>query len=275
MPPPSEFKLRTSLKPHLHSGRQTRSVIWGIWICLLPGWAVHFSIFGPESARILLIALAAAAGLEWSIHALTKPGPARQNDLLPNDVILTMTLFGFLIPNGLPWPMITLGALTAVCSLKLFGGLGQNLFHPALVAHALLLQFFSLESLRGYPHGGSGIALTAAIWLGGMVMTAKKWAPWQVPLAYWAGASAISAAAGFHLTDILRSGMLALGAFFFAPDPAVSGITKMGRWMSGLAAGVLTAVFRIWQSDAAAVTYALLITEGLAACFDRLGQKAK
>jgi electron transport complex protein RnfD len=94
--------------------------------------------FGISALFVVAAACAGAAGCEWVFTRAEKPSPLRDTSAVTTGVLLGLTL-----PPALPLWMAFLGGLAAVGLGKLvWGGLGQNLFNPALVGRAFLQAAF-------------------------------------------------------------------------------------------------------------------------------------
>jgi electron transport complex protein RnfD len=110
-------------------------MMWVV-IALLPGVAVSFYYFGLEAVRTMVIATAACMAFEFaSMKFLGTKG-----SLKDMSAVVTGILLGMNLPATSPWWMIVAGAFIAMFVAKhLFGGLGCNIFNPALTARVFLL----------------------------------------------------------------------------------------------------------------------------------------
>jgi len=96
--------------------------------------AIYF--FGWQTVAVLGVALLAAAGVELLFAwGLKRP-------LITEEVWLIALIYGLLLPPNLSLGLVALGAVAAMLSRALFGGLGRYLFHPALVGKAFLIVLF-------------------------------------------------------------------------------------------------------------------------------------
>ncbi len=137
-------KLIVSLSPHVHGTDSVEKNMYGVIIALVPALLVSFLYFGLGSAIVCLTSVAACVFFEWAISKYI----LKQNSksILDGSAILTGLLLGFNLPSNLePW-IIVIGALVAIGVGKMcFGGLGCNIFNPALVGRCFLLVSFPAQ----------------------------------------------------------------------------------------------------------------------------------
>ena len=137
-------KLIVSLSPHAHGTDTVERNMYGVIIALLPALLVSFYFFGLGSVVVLATSVAACVCLEWAINKFMLKNP--RNTVLDGSAILTGLLLGFNLPSNLPIWIIIIGAIFAIGFAKMpFGGLGNNLFNPALVGRAALLVAFPAQ----------------------------------------------------------------------------------------------------------------------------------
>ena len=137
-------KLIVSLSPHAHGTDTVERNMYGVIIALVPALLVSFYFFGLGSVVVLATSVAACVLLEWAINKFMLKNP--RNTVLDGSAILTGLLLGFNLPSNLPIWIIIIGAVFAIGFAKMpFGGLGNNLFNPALVGRAALLVAFPAQ----------------------------------------------------------------------------------------------------------------------------------
>ncbi len=137
-------KLTISLSPHVHGGDSVQKNMYGVCIALLPALIASFCFFGLGAVKVMLASVLSCVFFEW---AITKFILKRDRlTILDGSAILTGLLLGFNLPSNLPIWIIILGALFAIGVGKLtFGGLGQNIFNPALAGRVFLLISFPVQ----------------------------------------------------------------------------------------------------------------------------------
>ena len=137
-------KLIVSLSPHVHGTDSVERNMYGVIIALMPALLVSFYFFGVGSVVVMATSVAACVFLEWAINKYMLDNP--RNTVLDGSAVLTGLLLGFNLPSNLPIWMILIGAVFAIGFAKMpFGGLGNNLFNPALVGRAALLVAFPAQ----------------------------------------------------------------------------------------------------------------------------------
>ncbi|MCH1930171.1 electron transport complex subunit RsxD [Shewanella sp. A25] len=136
------FKIASS--PHVTRNLQTSTVMQRVILCLLPGLVVQCAFFGWGTLIQVLLAIAVALACEAAVMKLRNR--SIKSALSDNSAMLTAMLIGVAIPPLAPWWMIVLGTVFAIVIVKhLYGGLGHNLFNPAMAAYVLLLVSFPVQ----------------------------------------------------------------------------------------------------------------------------------
>ena len=137
-------KLVVSLSPHAHGTDSVERNMYGVIIALLPALLVSFWFFGIGSVIVTATSVAACVLLEWAISKyILKQARTTVKD---GSAILTGLLLAFNLPSNLPVWIVIIGALFAIGVAKMsFGGLGNNIFNPALVGRAALLVAFPAQ----------------------------------------------------------------------------------------------------------------------------------
>ncbi|MFA9390437.1 MAG: RnfABCDGE type electron transport complex subunit D [Prolixibacteraceae bacterium] len=129
--------------PHIHQGDSVNKIMYRVIFALLPALAWSFIVFGISAVFVSLTAVVACVVFEWLIQKfIMKIEPSIQD----GSAILTGILLAMNVPSGIPIWMIVIGSLVAIAIAKLsFGGLGQNVFNPALVGRVFLLISFPVQ----------------------------------------------------------------------------------------------------------------------------------
>ena len=132
-----ELLLTTS--PHLHSRWTTRQVMWFVVLALIPSVVSAVVFFGPYQLLILTVAVAFAVGTEALIQYLMK----KPVEVMDGSAVITGLMLGLILPPNFSLAFTALGSVFAIAMGKLiFGGLGYNIFNPALVGRAFLQAAF-------------------------------------------------------------------------------------------------------------------------------------
>ena len=129
--------------PHLHGNNSTTKIMRDVVIALLP--ALGFSVYryGLNALYITAISIVSCMIFEWTINKYLLK---KANTLTDYSAALTGLLLAFNLPPNLPTGIVILGALVAIGLGKMsYGGLGRNLFNPALVGRVFLLISFPVQ----------------------------------------------------------------------------------------------------------------------------------
>ncbi|OEE74513.1 electron transport complex subunit RsxD [Enterovibrio norvegicus FF-162] len=136
--------------PHNHNRKSTSDIMMMVFLCAVPGIAALCYFFGWGVLFQVAIASVTALLAEAAIVALRQRPVKRY--LQDNSALLTGMLIGVSIPPFAPWWIAVIGSLFAIVIAKhLYGGLGQNLFNPAMVAYVVLLISFPVQMTTWLP----------------------------------------------------------------------------------------------------------------------------
>lgn len=147
-------KLTISLSPHIHSGGSINRCMWNVVIAMIPAFAVALWTFGIPALWVTLISIASCLATEWLI---TRFMFHRPSTLANGSALITGILLAFNLPSILPWWMVIIGSIVAIGIGKMsFGGLGCNIWNPALVGRVFLLLSFPAAMTTWNPDVASG-----------------------------------------------------------------------------------------------------------------------
>ena len=289
------MKLTVASSPHIRGNFRTSRLMLDVVLALLPALAVGTYVLGLRALLVALISVAAAMTTELCYSWIFK----KRNTVIDCSAMVTGLLFAMTLPVSVPYWVAAAGSAFAILAAKLmFGGLGQNIFNPALLARAAVMVLFP-ASLTRYPAlgvdavtgatplhhmvmpalpeesildmflgncpGSIGEISALALILGGVYLVTRKVISARIPLAYIGSVAVLTLV--FHKTDdalswmlySLFSGGLMLGAIFMATDYVTSPVTKRGQIIYGVGCGVLTVLFRYFGLFPEGVTYAILL----------------
>jgi electron transport complex protein RnfD len=170
-----------SASPHLRDSSTSARVMWWVVAALAPASVASVWIFGWRSLLVQALSVAACLAAE----ALSELALKRPITLGDGSAVVTGLLLAFTSPASSPWWMILIGAAVAIFLVKqLFGGLGYNIFNPALAARAVLLSSWPVlmtawsEPVRSFLRAD---VVTAATPLGVMKEAARAGAAFSPP----------------------------------------------------------------------------------------------
>ena len=138
-----ENKLIVSPSPHIHSGDSIERNMYNVLIALIPAFLVALYVFRLDALIITLSAVVFCVLFEYIIvKYLIKKTPS----IFDGSAIITGVLLAFNVPSNLPLWILALGCLFAIGVVKLsFGGLGNNIFNPAIAGRIFLLISFPAQ----------------------------------------------------------------------------------------------------------------------------------
>ena len=130
------MRLKISNSPHLLSNLNTPHIMTQVLIALLPATVASIYFFGTKAAWLISNCVVSAAATEYIILKMRKK-PQTLGDF---SAVLTGLLLALILPPSTKWYAASLGSIVAVAIGKhIFGGLGSNIFNPALVGRAFLM----------------------------------------------------------------------------------------------------------------------------------------
>ena len=137
----SNFTISPS--PHVHGGDSIEKNMYGVLIALVPTFIFSIVFFGLGAILVTLTSVVACLVFEYVIQKyLMKQRPT----IWDGSAIITGVLLAFNLPSSLPLWIVVIGALVAIGIGKMsFGGLGNNIFNPALVGRVFLLISFPVQ----------------------------------------------------------------------------------------------------------------------------------
>ena len=297
------MKLTVASSPHIRGDFRTSRLMMDVVIALMPALIVGVWQLGLRALWVALVCVGTTAASVWLYSLLTRT----RNTIIDGSAVVTGLLLALTLPHTVPYWLAIVGGVFAIVVIKaLCGGLGQNIFNPALAARAFMMLIFPvgltryvgvdgvssatplhhmvmpalpeesvLDMFLGRCPGSIGELSALALLLGGAYLVIRKVISPRIPVAYLGTVAIVTLV--FHKTDApvqwmlysLLSGGVMLGAIFMATDYATSPVTAMGQWIYGVGCGVLTVIFRYFGIFPEGVTYAILLMNALVWVIDR------
>lgn len=133
---PGLVNLYVSISPHVKTDVSVAKIMWTVVACLMPSLILSIFIFGFQTLVITLISVVSCVATEAISHKLLhRPIPIKDGS-----AVITGVLLAYVIPPGVPFWMPILGAVMAIFVTKvLMGGIGFNIFNPALIGRAFMV----------------------------------------------------------------------------------------------------------------------------------------
>lgn len=133
-------KYLVSPAPHLHVKTSTQSIMRDVLIALAPAVIVSIVFYGWRELMVLAVSVASCVLTEWAVTRFMLKKPSTVSDL---SAAVTGVLLAMNLPASIPWWVNVIGGVFSIGVIKMtFGGLGQNVFNPAIAGRIFLLISF-------------------------------------------------------------------------------------------------------------------------------------
>jgi len=292
--------------PHLSDPATTRRLMIDVIVALIPAFVAAVVLFRFNAIRLTVLCLAGCLASEYVFNAIRK----KPNSLGDFSAVVTAIILAFSLPTTLPSFAVVLGSVVAIAIGKMmFGGLGHNIFNPAMVGRAFLMAAFpvlmttwvatdansqqtplaqikpadiattlpaAIDLFIGRTGGCMGETSVMALLIGAAYLLIRRTIDLSIPLGMLGAAFVFAAIAYLAAPDRfanpmfhLGAGALVFGAFFIATDLVTSPLPKTGRWIFGAGCGVLTMVIRQFGTYPEGVMFSILLMNGLAPLISR------
>lgn len=288
-----------SASPHIHSRESVSKVMWAVFGALVPAAVAAAVIFGLAAVKIMAISVLSCLFTEALIQKLTR----KKITISDGSAALTGLLLAYNLSPRVPFWMPVLGGFFAIAIAKhAFGGLGANIFNPALAGRAFLLtswprqmtefyQPFSADAITtatplaalkegmspnlsyadlffGRHAGCLGEVCIFALLIGAAYLLWKQYIWWHTPVGFILTVGLLSSFKGDPIFSILSGGLI-LGAFFMATDYVTTPLTKKGQLIFGIGCGLITFVIRKFGGYPEGVSYSILMMNAAVPLIDR------
>lgn len=295
--------LKMGPSPHIRTKETVDDVMYDVIIALLPALLAACYFFGIRAIVVTAVSILSCMVTEFVCQKLMK----QDVQIFDGSAIITGILYAFVIPPYMSLIYVVVGAVVSIALGKMvFGGLGHNIFNPALVGRAFVqaswpvaITTFMYDDVGGATlldamkrglatdsaliEGGNlylntfigrmggclGETSVLAILLGGVYLIYKKQIDWKVPTIMIGTVFIASLIAGANPFLHIFSGGLFLGAFFMATDMVTSPHTTKGRAIFAFGIGVLVSLIRFKGGYPEGVAYSILIMNGFVPLINR------
>jgi len=297
--------LIVSVSPHQKERIDTPKVMRGVIYALMPAVIASIYFFKVKAFLLIVVCIFGSVLSEVLFQKLRR----KPITIYDGSALLTGLLLALVLPPSIPLWAGFLGAVMAiVLGKQIYGGLGQNIFNPALIGRAFLMATFpvmlttwvkpgfdvvttatplsmlkfdhnitsTLYLLFGNIGGSLGETSAIALIIGAIFLLIKKYMDWRIPVTYLGTVAVLSSILylikpGQYASPLfhLFAGGLMLGALFMATDPATTPITKKGRYIFGAGCGLLVVLIRNWGGLPEGVMYSILLMNAFTPLINR------
>lgn len=289
--------------PHIRTAETVDKVMYDVIIALVPALLMAFYVFKVKALLVTAVSVIFCMLTEFVFNKVRK----QECTLHDGSAIVTGILFAFVVPAGMGLQYVAIGAIVSIALGKmLFGGLGQNVFNPALVGRAFVqaswpvaITSFALDGMAGATMldgmkrslpladilikgdnlymsaligkmgGCLGETSALALLIGGAYLIYKKQIDWKMPAIIIGTVAVLTAVAGADPVMHVLSGGLMLGAFFMATDMVTSPVTPKGKIIYAFGIGALIALIRLKGGYPEGTAFSILIMNGITPLINR------
>lgn len=301
-----EENFLVSVSPHIKSPEDISKIMYTVLIALIPVFVASVYFFRLLAIKLTAVCIITAVATEYIFQRLRK----KNITVFDGSAFITGLLLAFTLPPSLPLWTASLGTFFAIAFGKqIFGGLGYNIFNPALLGRAFLMaafprlltswtEPFSLDAVTlatplaqmkfshsfvsykslflGNVSGCLGETSALAILTGASFLLIKRLIDWRIPAGYLGTVALLSGI--FWLINPVKfatplwhllAGGLILGAFFMATDMVTTPVTKKGRLLFGIGCGIILILIRFWGGLPEGVMYSILLMNAVTPLINR------
>ena len=300
-------KIHVSSSPHFNLKCNTTMIMGTVLVALLPEIIMGIVLFGVAALIRILVSVASCVCFEYLFQKVTK-----QKIVIGNlSACVTGVMMALVSPSTAPVWMFVVGAAVAMIVAKgLFGGIGSNVFNPALTGRAFMFLSFpaamgaswmapkivaAVDAVSSAPTlppikagtfaveqgtywqyfignraGCIGETSTLLILISFAFLALAHIIDWRAPVAMVGTVAICSCIAGEDVAMALMTGGLMFGATFMVTDYATAPLTKKGRLVFGFGCGLITFLIRKFGGYPEGVMFSILIMNSVAPFLNNL-----
>lgn len=299
-------KMILSSSPHISSGRKTQALMFTVVASLIPECVYGVVIFGIPALITILASVASSVLFEFLFNLLAK----KKQTVSDGSAIITGILLALVLPPTIPvWQTVLGAAFGIIVAKSLFGGLGSNVWNPALTGRAFLFVSFPvamgsawitplpdavstatilpaiksgaftpsreiyLQYFFGNRAGCIGETSILLILISFVFLLATRTIDWRAPFAMVATTVILTWISGGDILMALLSGGLIFGATFMVTDYVTAPVTKPGRLIYGAGCGLITFLIRKFGGYPEGVMFSILIMDSLAPFLNKISRR--
>ncbi|MBQ8663794.1 MAG: RnfABCDGE type electron transport complex subunit D, partial [Eubacterium sp.] len=149
------MKLTVASSPHIRGNFRTNRIMMDVVIALLPSLAVGIWKFGIQALVVTAVSILSAVATEYLYSLAMK----KRNTVVDCSAVVTGLLLAMTLPATVPVWQVVIGNVFAILFVKvLCGGLGQNIFNPALAGRALMMILWPASLTRFFEGGVDAVS---------------------------------------------------------------------------------------------------------------------
>lgn len=299
-------KMILSSSPHISSERKTQALMFTVVASLIPECVYGVVIFGIPALITILASVASSVLFEFLFNLLAK----KKQTVSDGSAIITGILLALVLPPTIPvWQTVLGAAFGIIVAKSLFGGLGSNVWNPALTGRAFLFVSFPvamgntwitplpdavstatilpaiksgaftpsreiyLQYFFGNRAGCIGETSILLILISFVFLLATRTIDWRAPFAMVATTVILTWISGGDILMALLSGGLIFGATFMVTDYVTAPVTKPGRLIYGAGCGLITFLIRKFGGYPEGVMFSILIMDSLAPFLNKITRR--
>lgn len=295
------MNLINEASPHFHGNGTTFKVMGAVCLALVPTLIAATVLYGLGAPLLVLVCIATALVCEH-LCCLIQRRPSTADDF---SCVVTAMLLAMTLPADCPFWIAALGTAFAIVVVKmLFGGIGCNVFNPAVAGRVFLMVAFPsalgsypapegtpldaitgatplaemsagtfnqsyLDLLLGNHAGALGETCIITLLIGYIFLLAVKVVDGWATVPFIGTVAIVTALGGQDPVYQVLSGGLALGAFFMATDYTTTPMTSKGKIIFGIGCGLITALVRLFASAPEGVAFSILFMNMFVPLIDR------
>ena len=295
------MNLINEASPHFHGDSMTFKIMGAVCLALVPTLIASVVLYGLGAAVLVLACIATALVCEHLCCIIMK----RESTAGDFSCVVTAMLLAFTLPANCSIGVAVAGTAFAIVVVKmLFGGIGTNVFNPAVAGRVFIMVAFP-SALAAYPDvmgkpldaitGATPLAMVAqgaepysymdmllgnhagalgetcilTLLIGYIFLLAIKVVDAWATLPFIATVAIVTGIGGQDIIYQLLSGGLALGAFYMATDYTTTPMTPKGKIIFGIGCGLITGLVRLFASAPEGVAFSILFMNMFVPLIDR------
>lgn len=295
-----------SSSPHISNGKKTQALMFTVVASLIPECVYGVVIFGIPALITIIAGVASSVLFEFLFNVLAK----KKQTVSDGSAIITGIMLALVLPPTIPVWQTMLGAAFGIIVAKaLFGGLGSNVWNPALTGRAFLFVSFPVAMGNSWitplPDAVSTATVLSSIKSGAFVpsreiymqyffgnragcigetsillilisfvfLLATRTIDWRAPFSMVATTVLLTWISGGDILMALLSGGLLFGATFMVTDYVTAPVTKPGRLVYGAGCGLITFLIRKFGGYPEGVMFSILIMDSLTPFLNKITRR--